>query len=450
MAEISLPHNWISRPHQQGLFKAMLPKTYGGEGVKRSVNVWHRRAGKDACSINLSAIWTQYKVATYWHMLPTATQGRKVIWDAIDSTTGVKMIDQAFPKEIRASVNEKDMKIEMKNGSIWQVVGSDNYDGLVGSNPFGVVYSEYSVSDPQAWDYIRPILKQNDGWAVFIYTPRGKNHGSDLYEMARTNPKWQCEILTIEDTLRETGKPVFSQEDFQDELDSGMDLLLAKQEYYCSFDAGLYGSYYTNDLTRTKTGEYPWNPRKDVHTFWDIGMKDATAIWFAQESGDAINIIDYMEGNNIPFTEWVKKLRDLPYSYGENIMPHDFKKRNWNDGRSAPSTASELNFPFEICPDIPRKQGIDAVKDMMPRIRFNNIPMVMRGVDALANYRREYNQKIKMFLDTPAASWANHGADAFRYLAIAWPESYSQMHEAHNIISSNGQTTRALPRAARG
>jgi hypothetical protein len=402
--------------------------------------VWHRRAGKDSASINFTEVETQRVVANYWHMLPTAIQGRNVIWNAVDPRTGVRVIDQAFPKEIRTSTNETDMMIKLKNGSTWQVVGSDNYDRLVGSNPYGIIFSEYSIADPRAWEYIRPILAENNGWAIFIYTMRGKNHGYDLYKMAKENSSWFCELLTIENTKREDGTPVITQEQYQAEIDAGMDPLMAKQEFYCSADAGLFGAYYTEQIKKAKIGDYPWNPMKPVHTFWDIGLKDATSIWFGQESndGDAINIIDYEHSSDVSFDKWIKELREKPYTYGVNSMPHDFKKRDWKDGKSAQSVADIFGFDIELTPDIPRKQGIDAVKMFLPRLRFNNTPEVMKGYDCLTNYRREYNDKLKIFMDRPLHDWASDGADAMRYMAIAWPENYHRTSAKYKVKSTMG------------
>lgn len=196
---IQLPNNWVARPHQQGFAK------YLAGGGKRAVAVWHRRAGKDSASLNWTAICSQQVVANYWHMLPTAVQARHVVWDNVDPRTGVRVIDQVFPKELRSRVNNTDMTIGLKNGSTWQCVGSDNFDRLVGSNPYGVVFSEYSIADPRAWDFIRPILIENGGWALFIYTPRGKNHGHELYTMAANNEDWFAELLDIDHTTRGDG-----------------------------------------------------------------------------------------------------------------------------------------------------------------------------------------------------------------------------------------------------
>lgn len=440
---ITIPHNWAARPHQKKFMYSMLV-----DGIKRAVCIWHRRAGKDSASINLTAIETQRHVATYWHMLPTAIQARHVVWDAIDPATGIRIIDQAFPKEIRKSINHTEMKIELTNGSIWQCVGSDNYDRLVGANPLGVVFSEYSLADPAAWDYIRPILAENGGWALFIYTFRGKNHGWDMYEMAKNNPKWYCEMLDIEHTYRDTEKtkPVITQEMYQDEIDAGMDPLLALQEFYCKADAGLTGAYYTAQLRLCKVGDYPWNPMKPVHTFWDIGL-DTTSIWFGQEATESnmIDIIDYWSAPNVGLAEWIKRMKDAPYMYGQHTGPHDIKRRDYWTATSYRELSSTLaDFDFEECPDISRQQGIDAVKMFLPRCRFNRATTV-DGFSCLTNYRREYKEKLRTWLNTPLHDWASHGADAFRYMSIAWPENFfgssSSNFGVKKAIGGNTQPT---------
>jgi len=441
MGDIVLPHNWEARLHQQNFMK------YMWEGGKRALLVWHRRAGKDNAALNFTAVETQRKIANYWHMFPEQKQGRKAIWEGVDPHTGIKFIDQAFPKELRASKNDTDMLIRFKNGSTWQIVGSDTYDSNVGTTPYGVIFSEWSLADPRAWDFIRPILKENNGWAIFPYTPRGKNHGFDLYAMARDNENWFCELLTIEDTVRSDGSRIFTDQDYQDELDEGMDPMLAKQEYYCSFDAGLLGAYYTDDIKRAKFGNYPWNPAKPVHTFWDIGLKDATSITFGQENGGAIDIIDYEEQNNVSFDTWIGIIRDKPYNYGIHSMPHDFKKRDWKDGKSADSTAQNFRFDYELTPNLSRQQGIDAVKLIMPRVRFNNSPAVGRLVDGLTNYRREWNPKLKVFMDRPLHDWASNPADSFRYFGIAWPDNYEMFNNREIVVkASNGKIKRVSVR----
>jgi len=178
-------------------------------GVKRAVCVWHRRAGKGSATLNFTAKEMFKRVGTYWHLFPHQTQARKAIWSGIDSE-GRPILDQVFPKAVRKRTSAQEMVIELVNGSTWQLTGSDNYNNLVGSNPVGVVFDEWSLCDPNAWGYIRPILAENGGWAVFIYTPRGKNHGHSLYQMAKSSNEWFCQNLTVKDTKRADGSPVIS------------------------------------------------------------------------------------------------------------------------------------------------------------------------------------------------------------------------------------------------
>ena len=289
MTDIVLPHAWKARPHQRDLFDYLFTNEEEGAGCfpwkRRALEVWHRRAGKDSCSLQIMAMASQMVVGTYWHMLPTLNQGRKVVWDGIDRV-GRRMIDQAFPQELRASTNETDMTIKMKNGSVWQVVGSDNYNSLVGTNPRGVVFSEYSVADPDAWTYIRPILRENHGFAIFIYTPRGKNHGWDLYDKVKKNPRWHVSLLTIDDTKNEFGQPLVTEADIQEERDEGMAEEDIQQEYYCSFAAGIRGAYWASEVERAREenriGRIPYSNLMPVHLYLDIGIDDATACWFGQ------------------------------------------------------------------------------------------------------------------------------------------------------------------------
>lgn len=235
---ITLPNGWIPRPHQLPAWQ------YLAGGGKRAVLVWHRRAGKDSLAINWTACETQVHPGVYWHMAPEAKQVRKIVWDGVDGM-GRRVIDQAFPKELRESVRDDEMRIRFANGSVWQAVGSDNFDSLVGANPRGIVFSEYSLTDKRAWDYLRPMLAENGGWAIFPYTPRGLSHGYTLYEAARQDKTWFTQLLKAQDTK------VFSAEDLEKEKrelcrEHGVEMGLAifSQEYECNFMAPLVGCFF--------------------------------------------------------------------------------------------------------------------------------------------------------------------------------------------------------------
>ncbi len=432
---LDLPNEWVARDYQAPLFQYLFE---GSLERKRAAVVWHRRCGKDSCCLQLSAVASQMRVGTIWHMLPTLKQGRRVIWDGIDRD-GRRMIDQAFPKEMRQvenPINNSDMQIRMRNGSIYQVVGSDNYDSLVGTNPVGVIFSEFAVADPKAWDYIRPILAENGGWALFIYTPRGKNHGKKLYDMAQGNARWYSSLLTIEDTFRPDGTHVISPAIIAEERAEGMAEEKILQEYFCSFEAGMEGAFYTNELNLAekegRIGHFPHDPMRQVQTWWDIGFRDATSIIFTQRGDDGKPvIIDYAEQRNKALDEWIRDVRSLSYDYDEHHGPHDLENTDFTTGKTRREFADALGFPFEIVAKLPVQDGIDATRAMIRVAKFNE-PKVGRLLDGLYSYRREYDERMQMFKDKPHHDWASHPSDAMRYLSVGWHSS------AARIIGSGG------------
>lgn len=250
MNQIILPNNWRPRSYQIPVM------AYLDGGGKRAVSLWHRRAGKDSAGLNYAAKEMFRRPGVYWHLLPSQRQARKVVWNNVDRQ-GRRMIDQAFPQALRARKLSDEMLIEFKNGAVWQLAGADNYDALVGANPVGVVFSEWALTNPQSWDFIRPILVENGGWAWFNTTPRGRNHAYRMAIMAQKNPGWFFERLTIEDTQ------VLTAAHIQEERLSGMSEEKIQQEYYCSFEAAeavQFISYEHIDQALERTMEDPQRP----------------------------------------------------------------------------------------------------------------------------------------------------------------------------------------------
>lgn len=409
-----LPNGWEPRAYQLPLWRFM------ENGGKRAVSVWHRRAGKDSCALNWTAVAMHQRVGTYWHMLPEKDQARKVIWEAIDRA-GRRVIDQAFPEELRDSTRNNEMRIRMKNGSTWYCVGSDNYNSLVGSNPVGIVFSEYSVADPYAWDYLRPILAENGGWAVFLYTPRGRNHGARLYEMARGNQNWHAELLTVADTWGNGG--CVSPEDVEAERAAGMDDQMIEQEFYCSFATGLSGAYYARLMAvldaEGKVNAVPYDPAAVVDTAWDLGGGDDTALWFVQQGfGGEVNVIDFLRGSGQGLTHYVNSLRQRPYVYRHHYLPHDVEVKELTTGKSRLEFLKGLGLTgIKVVPKLPVDDGIQAVRMLLPRCRFDSVKCA-EGLDALRSYQRAFDEKKRVHSDTPLHNWASDAADAFRYLAV--------------------------------
>lgn len=422
MPDIEVPYNWRPRSYQVPTWQ------YFTNGGKRGACVWHRRAGKDLFAINLSAVAACQRVGLYWHILPTYNQGRKIVWEGF-TRDGRKFIDH-FPPELIESKNNTDMRITLKNGSIYQVVGAEDPDRLVGTNPIGVVFSEYSLHDPYAWDILRPILAENGGWALFIYTARGKNHGYKLMEMAKNNKQWHASVLKAgsgpDATKREDGTPVISDEIIQDERDAGMEEELIQQEFYCSFEAAIVGAYYAKQMTMLETptenrqrqiGEVPWEPGLPVHTAWDLGMDDQTCIWFIQQFGEQLRVIDYYENNGEGLAHYVKQLNARPYVYGKHYAPHDIEVRELGTGRSRLEAARSLGLRFTVVKIHSVEDGIEATREILPQCWMDE-KKCERGIAALREYRREYDEQKMTYKNTPLHNWASHPADAFRQFAM--------------------------------
>lgn len=405
-----MPHLWQPRAYQLPAWKAL------ERGCRRVVCVWHRRAGKDATCLHWASVAALQRVGTYWHMLPTLAQGRKVVWDGI-TRDGRKVLD-AWPEQLVANRRNDEMKLELKNGSMWQVVGSDNYNSLVGANPVGVVFSEYSIADPAAWDFIRPILAENGGWALFAYTPRGRNHGWKLYDMARDNPDWHCSLLTVEDT------DAISLDVVEQERQAGMSEEMIQQEFYCSFEAPLFGAYYAKQMLSAekdgRIGNVPHDEHVQTETWWDLGIGDATAIWFVQRVGQELHAIDYYEASGEPLSHYVKVMREKPYVYADAVLPHDAKARELQTGKSRVDALKSLGVSARVMAASKVDDGIEQVRAALGKTWFD-AKKCERGLDALRQYRKETASE-KMwrdgntpeYRDRPLHDWASHGADAFR------------------------------------
>ena len=410
MTQIVLPHNWEPRPYQLPVLQ------YLDGGGKRAVTVWARRHGKDSTAVNYTAKALHQRVGLYWHMLPTLRQARKVIWQGIDKR-GRRIIDQAFPEALRAKTRDDEMMIEFKNGSIWQLVGGDNYDALVGSNPCGVVFSEWSLMDPKAWDFIRPILTENGGWAWFIYTPRGRNHGWTTFQLAQQNPNWFAEIVDIE-----TAGVLDAAAVVAEERASGMPEELIRQEYYCSFAAGNVGTIFAREMDILEKNhqitEVPYDPNYPVETAWDIGFRDQTAIWFFQRVGFQVRVIDYYENKMQHLSHYAGVLQGKGYSYSRHIGPHDLKVNEWGGGKTRKEMAEEFGIFFEVSKKYSHEEQINAARGLLPQCFFD-ANRCQVGLEALRNYTWDYDEDKRVFSQKPRHDWTSHASSAFCYYALA-------------------------------
>lgn len=420
MPTIELPNNWKPRDYQMPLWAAL------EHGKQRALEIAHRRWGKDDVALHWAAVSAMQRVGSYWHMLPEAAQARKAIWEAVNPHTGKRRIDEAFPQEIRAQTLGNEMFIRFINGSTWQVVGSDNYNSLVGSSPLGVVFSEYALADPAAWAYLRPILLENGGWALFITTARGNNHAKALLDATKNNAEWFSEVSTALDTGAFTQIQLAAElEEYKAQFGIAEGNALFNQEYMCSFDAAIVGAYYAGELEKAeKDGritEVPYDPIAPVDTYWDLGFSDATAIWFVQRIGGRVGLIKYKEWTGSGLIDVAKALRDEDYIFGEHFLPHDAEQTEIATGRTRLETLEGLLKHIEVAPKWPVDDGINAVRTLFPRMYFDK-KGCERGLEVLRNYRRKWDDKKKSYEPKPLHDWASHGADALRTLGVTYRE----------------------------
>lgn len=424
MATIKIPNNWSPRPYQMPLW------SYLERGGKRAISIAHRRWGKDDVLLHRTAVAMLERPASYWHMLPAYAQARKAIWSAVNPRTGKRRIDEAFPRELRESTNEQEMFIRLKNGATWQCVGSDRYDSLVGAGVAGVTFSEWALANPSAWGYIRPMLEENDGWAAFITTPRGRNHAKDLYDYACSEPGWFSERSSIHDTQALTPEKI---EESRREYIAlyGEDIGQAQfeQEYLVSFNAAILGAFYAREMLDVRN-EGRIDPTLEaepgilVHRSWDIGVRDDTTIWFFQVVGGQVYLLDCYSGTGAGVDHYAEiieqKYTERGWQHGWDWVPHDAKVKEWGTGKTRVETMKTLGLRPHVVPNAGLLDGINAARLTLPRCVFH--PRCEDGINALEMYRREWDDARKVFKANPLHDFSSHYADSFRYMAMAWRE----------------------------
>jgi hypothetical protein len=411
---ITLPNGFTARDYQ---------RRYMGHfdrGGKRAAAVWHRRAGKDVTALHQTGKMAHERRGVYWHCLPTYRQAKKAIWDGF-TRDGQKIIDAVFPKPLVKRKNESEMLVELACGSIVQLVGSDTIDNLVGAGPVGVTFSEYSISKPRAWDLVRPMLAENDGWAGFIFTPRGNNHGKKLYDIARSDPRWFCELLTIRDTK------ALPESIIDDERAAGMPEALIRQEYLCDFTAALVGSVWGDLLEQLEKrgGLEPFQHERDrVFISLDLGFTDSTSIWWWRPRGDGIEWIDCHEAHGKPLSYYFDVIDERSVSQGykwEKVwLPHDAKAKTLATGASILERFVERYGAGKvgIVPSLSLLDGIQAMRWLLQRPDTRIHPRCAEGIEAWRQYHYEYDEDRRTFGTKPEHDWSSHYADGGRYSAV--------------------------------
>lgn len=457
----SLPHNYEPREYQLPLWDFINFDENGniiydekGYCIKpefmRMIIVWNRRAGKDINLWNIFLLCALLKPGVYWYLLPTAKQGRVAIFDSI-AENGYSFLSY-LPKEYihpdqfksgsTTGWDKAQMKTRLINGSLIQIHGSDNYDRLVGANASGVVFSEYSLSNPMAWEYISPMIAQTGGFAWFVYTPRGRNHGYDLIEKHKDDPDWYISIKDVYET--KSIPPEVIEKEKRDNPKFN-------QEYLCDFHAPVVGAYYSeqinnvydeNRYTNLEDLENGTLPFSTFKVAMDLGMNDSNVLIFFQEYRGKVYIIHYYEDNGKAMDYYISEiLRFQNYSklkLEELVLPHDIRTREYSTGKTRFDYLSErINPKGQVFMNVLKRtelnDGIENVRRVLPSCIFvnnerylvhyeqsgkakRNIKILLQR---LGSYQKKPDHKNNTFFDKPLRDSNTHAADGFRYLAIS-------------------------------
>lgn len=428
--QISLPNGWVPRAYQDPAWR------YLHGGGKRATLVWHRRSGKDDLGLHYTACAMWERKGNYWYCLPKAIQARKAIWEAINPHTQKRRIDEAFPDGAFpfASRQNQEMMIRGANGSTWQVVGSDNFDTLVGSPPVGIVFSEWPLCNPAAWAYLRPIMAENGGWAIFNGTPRGRNHAYRMYQAARKEPGAFAELLPA------TSTGVFSEDvlaaektAYIAEYGEEYGLSIFEQEYLCSFEAANLGAILGRALVRAENegriddargGYDPLGAPVEITS--DIGRRDAAAWWFWQPCVGGFRLVDFDMDSGLDAEEWCDRLKlrleQRAFALGCVWLPPDGKALTF----AAKHTAVEIflqNFQdVRIVPETTKADRINAARRVISRCAFHR-EFTEKGRDHLAGWAYVFDEERKEFSKEPDHNIHSHPGDAFSYGAVVMEEA---------------------------
>ncbi|MBA7572709.1 hypothetical protein ES708_14493 [subsurface metagenome] len=408
----------------------------------------HRRGGKDLlcfCEFILPSAFE--RPGTYPYLWPTLKQGRDAIWEGKDEQ-GRDILNYYVPREMIIRADNVDMKLTVRaigGTSQIQIFGTNNqqYEALRGKPGNGAVYAEYSRQDPRGRDVISPMLRKTKGWEVYNSTPNGNNHFKRGYYIAKNNPNCFTLTATVEDTYDHKGNRLVTEEDIQKEKDDQRTEDYINQEYYCSFNQGIEGTYLGKQLqiaqNEGRMGNIVYDESVPINTAWDLGVGDFMTIIFYQTIGNRVHILDYLEATGYSFVYYAQKLKDRQdnkgYFYGKHYAPFDIKDREMGSlntketkALSRKEKAEFVGIDFEEVERTSFENSVDSARSVMKRCFFNTDSKgVNRLITHLEQWGRKWNDINQEYSDWEARTIHTHAGAAFRYMSTV------VMEETHNV-----------------
>jgi hypothetical protein len=382
-----------------------------------AVIVAHRRAGKTVLCINdliYKALIEGKEDGRYAYIAPYYSQAKSIAWDYL----------LRYSQPVLAKANQSELWIELVTGARIRLLGAENCDALRGNYLDGVVMDEFADMKPSIWGaVVRPLLSDRKGWATFIGTPKGHNAFWEVYNNATKDPTWKVKVLRASQT------GILDKEELEDAA-KAMTEDQYLQEFECDFESAILGAYFGKEMRQlTDQGrirEVEHDPLFPVHTAWDLGYSDDTAIWFFQVVHGEIRCLDYHSSNGQPVAFYAgiiqAREKERGYVYGTHWLPHDARAKTLSSNRSVIEQLGD-KIPLKsikIAPNLKLQDGIQASRLALTRTWFDH--KCNDGIECLRQYQREYDEDKKVFRDKPRHDWTSHGADAFRYLALTWKD----------------------------
>lgn len=399
---------------------------------RTGVLAWHRRAGKDEIAMHHTAIKAMQRPGNYWHMLPLQDQARKAIWEAVNPKTGRIRWKDAFPPEIIKHVDNQGMCLTLVNGSTWQLLGSDNYNSLVGTSPVGMTFSEAALADPAAFGFFSPILAENDGWSLHISSVRGRNHFHKLFEAYQSSPSAFVQRLSAKDTGVFTPMQLAAEKAKYIRLyGETLGVSMFEQEYLSEWDAATPGAVFGTEVKRLREEgraiPLAYDPRFPVDTSWDLGVADPTVILFWQTVGNYERLIDWYSSTETGIEHYADVLAKKGYFYQSHIGPHDIAVKEWGlNGVGRMSTAKKLGISFTRMPNVSKLDSIAAGARLLNAMQVNvqeaSVPDPMDDcafvLGAFEQYRFTYDATKRIMSKNPVHDWTSHYCDAMMTRAL--------------------------------
>lgn len=347
------------------------------------------------------------------------------VQDSIRDSVRQLLIDKIAKLGLKADFNVFDNEIRCPdNGSLIIFKGMQEYnaDNIKSLEGYDIAWVEEAQTlSARSLKMLRPTIRNPGSELWFSWNPRSKFDPVDeFFRGENKHPQAVCVAVSWRDN---PWLPVELRD--EKDFDYKADPVMAAHVWGGAYEVIAQGAYHARLIFEAeeegRLSQVPHDPRLPVYTAWDLGIGDPTSIWFVQQHAGEVRVIDFYESSGVGLEHYVNIIKSKGYNYAEHILPHDVQVADLSTGKARLQTLAELGVNGRVLGRDSVDDGIAAVRALLPRCWFN-AKKCERGIEALRQYRTEYDDKIKTFKNRPLHDWTSHAADAFRYLARGLPD----------------------------